>query len=211
MNLYRKEHIAVGRKRKKGKKDGSRNKRGRCQPGNHEYPRRNSAWTTRTPRGHGRVGGVSGSGVPELDSWIGLYPRWWHGTYCLSLLFADPFTEIRRKILKFHSIPFARCEKSYRMSVGECSGQTSLGAGPALLSKRRCLRTMADHQKVWEPAGHSRSGKFRERNYAEFRKCVLRDDRFIRDGVGLCTNCARIERFQPIRVSFEREADSPIC
>jgi hypothetical protein len=27
---------------------------------------------------------------------------------------------------------------------------------------------MADHQKVWEPAGHNRSGKYRERNYAEF-------------------------------------------
>jgi hypothetical protein len=53
MNLYRKEHIAVGRKRKKGKKDGSRNKRGTCQLGNHGYPRRSSArkifsiWLTR--------------------------------------------------------------------------------------------------------------------------------------------------------------------
>jgi hypothetical protein len=27
----------------------------------------------------------------------------------------------------------------------------------------------------------------------------------------LCPNCARIERFQHIRVAFERKADSPIC
>jgi hypothetical protein len=27
----------------------------------------------------------------------------------------------------------------------------------------------------------------------------------------LCTNCARMQRFQQVRVSFERKADSPIC
>ena len=27
----------------------------------------------------------------------------------------------------------------------------------------------------------------------------------------LCTNCARMHRFQQIRVTFERKADSPIC
>src|SRR5208282_2063697 len=27
----------------------------------------------------------------------------------------------------------------------------------------------------------------------------------------LCTNCARIQRFHSVRVTFERKADSPIC
>jgi hypothetical protein len=27
----------------------------------------------------------------------------------------------------------------------------------------------------------------------------------------LCTNCAKMHRFQQIRVSFERKAESPIC
>jgi hypothetical protein len=30
-------------------------------------------------------------------------------------------------------------------------------------------------------------------------------------GIATCQNCARIQRFQLIRVIFERKADSPIC
>jgi hypothetical protein len=90
MSLYRKEHIAVGRKRKKGKwtalgiseVDASQ-----------EIMNILGGIPLDDPdtRGDGRVGGASGSGVPELNSWIGRYPRWWHDTYCLSLLFANPF------------------------------------------------------------------------------------------------------------------------
>jgi hypothetical protein len=35
--------------------------------------------------------------------------------------------------------------------------------------------------------------------------------RFLTKAGVLCTNCARIDRFQHIRVGFERKADSPIC
>jgi hypothetical protein len=30
-------------------------------------------------------------------------------------------------------------------------------------------------------------------------------------GNAMCTNCARIQSFHSIRVTFERKADSPIC
>src|SRR5258707_7284543 len=40
---------------------------------------------------------------------------------------------------------------------------------------------------------------------------LLRSPRRSREGVLLCSNCARIQRFHSVRLTSERKADSPTC